>query len=174
MEFPFLSIIFLVKCWYFISHGASGCGGFCTQFWKKKHMPNLIPIQSSPWLTSAIIGVFVCVCVSTCCSQGHYTRAQANSPRPVMNSSGSATKQGSQAQQQQSQHAPQQVSQQHQQQLQSSPGQQRGSRSTRRKGSDSSIPDDEKIKEEKVDSGGGRGGNLLLHCTSTVLSLFQL
>ncbi|KAB5555365.1 hypothetical protein PHYPO_G00033180 [Pangasianodon hypophthalmus] len=90
-------------------------------------------------------------------TQGHYTRAQANSPRPVMNSSGSATKQGSQAQQQQSQHAQQQVSQQHQQQLQSSPGQQRGSRSTRRKGSDSSIPDEEKIKEEKMDSGGGRG-----------------
>ncbi|XP_060795579.1 probable JmjC domain-containing histone demethylation protein 2C isoform X3 [Neoarius graeffei] len=90
-------------------------------------------------------------------AHGHYTRAQANSPRPVMNSSGSATKQGSQAQQQQSQHAQQQVSQQHQQQLQSSPGQQRGSRSTRRKGSDSSIPDDEKIKEEKMDSGSGRG-----------------
>ncbi|XP_047673647.1 probable JmjC domain-containing histone demethylation protein 2C isoform X4 [Tachysurus fulvidraco] len=90
-------------------------------------------------------------------TQGHYTRAQANSPRPVMNSSSSATKQGSQAQQQQSQHAQQQVSQQHQQQLQSSPGQQRLSRSTRRKGSDSSIPDDDKIKEEKMDSGGGRG-----------------
>ncbi|KAF7705095.1 probable JmjC domain-containing histone demethylation protein 2C isoform X2 [Silurus meridionalis] len=90
-------------------------------------------------------------------TQGHYTRAQANSPRPVMNSSGSATKQGSQAQQQQTQHAQQQVSQQNQQQLQASPGQQRGSRSTRRKGSDSSIPDDEKIKEEKMDSGGGRG-----------------
>lgn len=110
-----------------------------------------------------------CLCVSLYVSadgsQGHYTRAQANSPRPVMNSSGSATKQGSQAQQQQSQHAQQQVSQQHQQQLQSSPGQQRGSRSTRRKGSDSSIPDDEKIKEEKMDSGSGRGGNLKLHCT---------
>ncbi|XP_017338818.1 probable JmjC domain-containing histone demethylation protein 2C isoform X2 [Ictalurus punctatus] len=90
-------------------------------------------------------------------TQGHYTRAQANSPRPVMNSSGSTTKQGPQTQQQQSQHAQQQVSQQHQQQLQSSPGQQRGSRSSRRKGSDSSIPDDEKIKEEKMDSGGGRG-----------------
>lgn len=120
-----------------------------------------------------------CVCACVCvylladCSQGHYTRAQANSPRPVMNSSGSATKQGSQAQQQQSQHAQQQVSQQHQQQLQSSPGQQRGSRSTRRKGSDSSIPDDEKIKEEKMDSGGGRGGNLLLWCSSNVLLLFQ-
>ncbi|XP_017338819.1 probable JmjC domain-containing histone demethylation protein 2C isoform X3 [Ictalurus punctatus] len=90
-------------------------------------------------------------------AHGHYTRAQANSPRPVMNSSGSTTKQGPQTQQQQSQHAQQQVSQQHQQQLQSSPGQQRGSRSSRRKGSDSSIPDDEKIKEEKMDSGGGRG-----------------
>lgn len=141
---------------------------------KKKHMPNLSPIQSSSWLTSTIVGVFVCVYLSADCSQGHYTRAQANSPRPVMNSSGSTTKQGPQAQQQQSQHAQQQVSQQHQQQLQSSPGQQRGSRSSRRKGSDSSIPDDEKIKEEKMDSGGGRGGNVLLHCTTTVLSLFRL
>uniref|UniRef100_A0A8C2GXI9 Probable JmjC domain-containing histone demethylation protein 2C n=1 Tax=Cyprinus carpio TaxID=7962 RepID=A0A8C2GXI9_CYPCA len=92
---------------------------------------------------------------STGITQGHYTRAQANSPRPVMNSSGSTPKQASQAQQQQqqSQHAPQQLSQQHQQQ-QSSPGQQRGSRSSRRKGSDSSVPDDEKIKDEKSDSGG--------------------
>uniref|UniRef100_A0A673HNT4 Probable JmjC domain-containing histone demethylation protein 2C n=1 Tax=Sinocyclocheilus rhinocerous TaxID=307959 RepID=A0A673HNT4_9TELE len=58
-------------------------------------------------------------------AHGHYTRAQANSPRPVMNSSCSTPKQASQGQQQQqSQHAQQQVSQQHQQQ-QSSPGQQR-------------------------------------------------
>ncbi|KAL7869804.1 hypothetical protein AOLI_G00137920 [Acnodon oligacanthus] len=90
-------------------------------------------------------------------TQGHYTRAQANSPRPVMNSSGSAPKQGSQAQQQQSQHAQQQLSQQHQQQQQPSPGQQRSSRTSRRKGSDSSIPDDEKIKEEKMDTAGGKG-----------------
>ncbi|XP_052427313.1 probable JmjC domain-containing histone demethylation protein 2C isoform X1 [Carassius gibelio] len=90
---------------------------------------------------------------STGITQGHYTRAQANSPRPVMNSSGSTPKQASQAQQQQSQHAQQQLSQQHQQQ-QSSPGQQRGSRSSRRKGSDSSVPDEEKIKDEKSDSGG--------------------
>ncbi|XP_059386141.1 probable JmjC domain-containing histone demethylation protein 2C [Carassius carassius] len=88
---------------------------------------------------------------STGISQGHYTRAQANSPRPMMNSSCSTPKQGQQ--QQQSQHAQQQVSQQHQQQ-QSSPGQQRSSRSSRRKGSDSSVPDDEKIKDEKSDSGG--------------------
>uniref|UniRef100_A0A673KRV0 Probable JmjC domain-containing histone demethylation protein 2C n=1 Tax=Sinocyclocheilus rhinocerous TaxID=307959 RepID=A0A673KRV0_9TELE len=60
-------------------------------------------------------------------AHGHYTRAQANSPRPVMNSSGSTPKQASQAQQQQS---------------------------SRRKGSDSSVPDDEKIKDEKSDSGG--------------------
>ncbi|KTG01707.1 hypothetical protein cypCar_00014424 [Cyprinus carpio] len=87
-------------------------------------------------------------------AHGHYTRAQANSPRPVMNSSCSTPKQASQGQQQQqSQHAQQQVSQQHQLQ-QSSPGQQRSSRSSRRKGSDSSIPDDEKIKDEKSDSGG--------------------
>ncbi|XP_057214074.1 probable JmjC domain-containing histone demethylation protein 2C isoform X2 [Triplophysa rosa] len=87
---------------------------------------------------------------STGITQGHYTRAQANSPRPVMNSPGSAPKPASQ--QQQSQHAQPQVSQQHQQQP--SPGQQRGSRSSRRKGSDSSVPDDEKIKDEKPDGGG--------------------
>ncbi|XP_062858753.1 probable JmjC domain-containing histone demethylation protein 2C isoform X2 [Trichomycterus rosablanca] len=98
---------------------------------------------------------------NTASTQGHYTRAQANSPRPVMNSSGSAPKQSSQAQQQQSQHAQQQQSQQQQQQQQQqlSPGQQRGSRSTRRKGSDSSVPDDDKIKEEKMESGSGRGEN---------------
>uniref|UniRef100_A0A671RWL0 Probable JmjC domain-containing histone demethylation protein 2C n=1 Tax=Sinocyclocheilus anshuiensis TaxID=1608454 RepID=A0A671RWL0_9TELE len=56
-------------------------------------------------------------------AHGHYTRAQANSPRPVMNSSGSTPKQASQ----------------------------RGSRSSCRKGSDSSVPDDEKIKDEKSD-----------------------
>ncbi|XP_051522691.1 probable JmjC domain-containing histone demethylation protein 2C isoform X1 [Myxocyprinus asiaticus] len=86
-------------------------------------------------------------------TQGHYTRAQANSPRPMMNSSGSTPKQASQAQQQQSQHSQQQVSQQQQQQQQS-PGQQRGLRCLRRKGSDSSVPDDEKFREEKTDSGG--------------------
>uniref|UniRef100_A0A671RXA2 Probable JmjC domain-containing histone demethylation protein 2C n=1 Tax=Sinocyclocheilus anshuiensis TaxID=1608454 RepID=A0A671RXA2_9TELE len=64
-------------------------------------------------------------------AHGHYTRAQANSPRPVMNSSGSTPKQASQAQQQQQQ-----------------------SQSSCRKGSDSSVPDDEKIKDEKSDSGG--------------------
>uniref|UniRef100_A0A671SK64 Probable JmjC domain-containing histone demethylation protein 2C n=1 Tax=Sinocyclocheilus anshuiensis TaxID=1608454 RepID=A0A671SK64_9TELE len=62
-------------------------------------------------------------------AHGHYTRAQANSPRPVMNSSCSTPKQASQ-------------------------GQQRSSRSSCRKGSDSSVPDDEKIKDEKLDSGG--------------------
>uniref|UniRef100_A0A8C2E0G5 Probable JmjC domain-containing histone demethylation protein 2C n=1 Tax=Cyprinus carpio TaxID=7962 RepID=A0A8C2E0G5_CYPCA len=69
-------------------------------------------------------------------AHGHYTRAQANSPRPVMNSSCSTPKQASQGQQQQH------------------------SRSSRRKGSDSSIPDDEKIKDEKSDS-GGRGKTLI-------------
>ncbi|XP_064176425.1 probable JmjC domain-containing histone demethylation protein 2C isoform X1 [Anguilla rostrata] len=94
-------------------------------------------------------------------TQGHYTRAQANSPRPVMNSSGSAPKQAG-PQQQQQQLGPQQQQQQQPlpqqplQQGQQSPGQQRGPRSCRRKGSDSSVPDDDKIKEEKVD-GGGRG-----------------
>lgn len=98
-------------------------------------------------------------------SQGHYTRAQANSPRPVMNSSGSTPKQASQAQQQQqqSQHVQQQGSQLHQQQQQSSPGQQRGPRSSRRKGSDSSVPDEEKIKDEKSDSGGKGKCVFLIH-----------
>ncbi|KAL6083122.1 hypothetical protein STEG23_014109, partial [Scotinomys teguina] len=59
---------------------------------------------------------------------GHYTRAQANSPRPAMNSQAAVPKQNT-----------------HQQQ------QQRNARSNKRKGSDSSTPDDEKMKEEKYD-----------------------
>ncbi|XP_072195832.1 probable JmjC domain-containing histone demethylation protein 2C isoform X4 [Excalfactoria chinensis] len=65
---------------------------------------------------------------------GHYTRAQANSPRPAMNS----------------QTAPKQNS--HQQQ------QQRNTRPNKRKGSDSSMPDEEKVKEERFDY-IGRGEN---------------
>nr|XP_019587339.1 PREDICTED: probable JmjC domain-containing histone demethylation protein 2C isoform X1 [Rhinolophus sinicus] len=57
---------------------------------------------------------------------GHYTRAQANSPRPAMNSQAAVPKQNT-----------------HQQQ--------RNSRPNKRKGSDSSIPDEEKMKEEKYD-----------------------
>ncbi|KAG8552524.1 hypothetical protein GDO81_004562 [Engystomops pustulosus] len=53
---------------------------------------------------------------------GHYTRAQANSPRPAMNSQ-SSTKQ--------SQH--------------------RNARLNKRKGSDSSMPDEDRIKEERYD-----------------------
>ncbi|XP_027629878.1 probable JmjC domain-containing histone demethylation protein 2C isoform X3 [Tupaia chinensis] len=60
--------------------------------------------------------------------QGHYTRAQANSPRPAMNSQAAVPKQNT-----------------HQQQ------QQRNIRPNKRKGSDSSIPDEEKMKEEKYD-----------------------
>ncbi|XP_060048656.1 probable JmjC domain-containing histone demethylation protein 2C isoform X2 [Erinaceus europaeus] len=56
----------------------------------------------------------------------HYTRAQANSPRPAMNSQAAVPKQNT-----------------HQQQ--------RNSRPNKRKGSDSSIPDEEKMKEEKYD-----------------------
>ncbi|XP_023594955.1 probable JmjC domain-containing histone demethylation protein 2C isoform X2 [Trichechus manatus latirostris] len=59
---------------------------------------------------------------------GHYTRAQANSPRPAMNSQAAAPKQNT-----------------HQQQ------QQRNIRAHKRKGSDSSIPDEEKMKEEKYE-----------------------
>ncbi|XP_073541504.1 probable JmjC domain-containing histone demethylation protein 2C isoform X3 [Phyllobates terribilis] len=54
--------------------------------------------------------------------QGHYTRAQANSPRPAMNSQ-SSTKQ--------SQH--------------------RNARLNKRKGSDSSMPDEDRVKEERYD-----------------------
>ncbi|XP_055963875.1 probable JmjC domain-containing histone demethylation protein 2C isoform X1 [Sorex fumeus] len=57
---------------------------------------------------------------------GHYTRAQANSPRPAMNSQAAVPKQNT-----------------HQQQ--------RSTRPNKRKGSDSSIPDEEKMKEEKYD-----------------------
>ncbi|KAJ3608291.1 hypothetical protein NHX12_025340, partial [Muraenolepis orangiensis] len=87
-------------------------------------------------------------------TQGHYTRAQANSPRPITNSSGSAPKgsQGAMATPPQSQSQPghQTASQSHH-----SPGgggreqkEQRGSRSSRRKGSDSSVPEEEKERRE--------------------------
>lgn len=66
---------------------------------------------------------------------GHYTRAQANSPRPAMNSQAAVPKQNT-----------------HQQQ------QQRSIRPHKRKGSDSSAPDEEKIKDEKYDY-GSRGEN---------------
>ncbi|XP_062069847.1 probable JmjC domain-containing histone demethylation protein 2C isoform X1 [Lepus europaeus] len=59
---------------------------------------------------------------------GHYTRAQANSPRPAMSSQAAVPKQNT-----------------HQQQ------QHRNIRPSKRKGSDSSIPDEEKVKEEKYD-----------------------
>ncbi|XP_053548240.1 probable JmjC domain-containing histone demethylation protein 2C isoform X2 [Bombina bombina] len=53
---------------------------------------------------------------------GHYTRAQANSPRPAMNSQTSSK--------------------------------QRNARLNKRKGSDSSIPDEDRMKEERCDSIG--------------------
>ncbi|XP_063163652.1 probable JmjC domain-containing histone demethylation protein 2C isoform X4 [Candoia aspera] len=59
-------------------------------------------------------------------AHGHYTRAQANSPRPAMNSQNAAPKQNSQQQQ-------------------------RNTRPNKRKGSDSSMPEEEKPKEEKYD-----------------------
>uniref|UniRef100_A0A8C4X326 Probable JmjC domain-containing histone demethylation protein 2C n=1 Tax=Erpetoichthys calabaricus TaxID=27687 RepID=A0A8C4X326_ERPCA len=61
-------------------------------------------------------------------AHGHYTRAQANSPRPAMNSPGTTTKQGQQPQQQHS-------------------------RTNKRKGSDSSVPDEERSKEDKLERG---------------------
>ncbi|XP_053165733.1 probable JmjC domain-containing histone demethylation protein 2C isoform X2 [Hemicordylus capensis] len=69
-------------------------------------------------------------------AHGHYTRAQANSPRPAMNTQSAAPKQNSQQQQQQ-----------------------RNIRPNKRKGSDSSVPDEEKTKEEKYDY-MGQGENL--------------
>ncbi|XP_047557528.1 probable JmjC domain-containing histone demethylation protein 2C isoform X2 [Lutra lutra] len=66
--------------------------------------------------------------IATLFTYGHYTRAQANSPRPAMNSQAAVPKQNT-----------------HQQQ------QQRNIRPSKRKGSDSSIPDEEKMKEEKYD-----------------------
>ncbi|XP_066098649.1 probable JmjC domain-containing histone demethylation protein 2C isoform X2 [Saccopteryx bilineata] len=71
--------------------------------------------------------------IATLFTYGHYTRAQANSPRPAMNSQAAVPKQNT-----------------HQQQ--------RNTRSDKRKGSDSSIPDEEKMKEEKYDY-IGRGEN---------------
>uniref|UniRef100_F6XFN4 Probable JmjC domain-containing histone demethylation protein 2C n=1 Tax=Monodelphis domestica TaxID=13616 RepID=F6XFN4_MONDO len=65
----------------------------------------------------------------------HYTRAQASSPRPAMNSQAAAPKQNPHQQQQRNIHPNQ------------------------RKGSDSSVPDEEKMKEEKCDF-LGRGENL--------------
>ncbi|XP_030058985.1 putative JmjC domain-containing histone demethylation protein 2C [Microcaecilia unicolor] len=63
----------------------------------------------------------------------HYTRAQANSPRPAMNAQTATPKQNHQ--------------------------QQRNIRPNKRKGSDSSLPDEDRIKEEKYDI-TGRGENL--------------
>ncbi|XP_024153899.1 probable JmjC domain-containing histone demethylation protein 2C isoform X2 [Oryzias melastigma] len=76
-------------------------------------------------------------------SQSHYTRAQANSPRPVMTSSGPNPKSSPQQQSQ-----PQQV-QLAVNQLHHSPSgreqrEPRTSRSSRRKGSDSSVPEEDK------------------------------
>uniref|UniRef100_A0A674C5Z9 Probable JmjC domain-containing histone demethylation protein 2C n=1 Tax=Salmo trutta TaxID=8032 RepID=A0A674C5Z9_SALTR len=107
----------------------------------------------SSGVTNTILGVSV---LSLCPLQGHYTRAQANSPRPVMNSGG-AVKQGSgvttQQQQGQSQPAPAQHSP-CQEQMQ----QHRGPRVSRRKGSDSSVPDDD-VKGDHADCNerAGRG-----------------
>ncbi|MED6285472.1 hypothetical protein CHARACLAT_029670, partial [Characodon lateralis] len=93
-------------------------------------------------------------------SQSHYTRAQANSPRPIMMPSGPNPKssQGPPASQQQSQSH----------QLQQTVGQSyhspggngreqrdlRNARSFRRKGSDSSVPEEDKDKKEETT---GRG-----------------
>lgn len=96
--------------------------------------------------------------------QSHYTRAQANSPRPIMTSSGPNPKgsQGTLASQQQSQS---QQSQQPASQSHNSPGgsgreqrEQRNSRSSRRKGSDSSVPEEDKDRREEA-TGRGEGSH---------------
>lgn len=99
----------------------------------------------SPW-SKASLDLFL---------QSHFTRAQANSPRPVMTSSGPNPKvsQGTLASQTQSQSQQSQllVGQSH-----NSPGssgreqrEQRSSRSSRRKGSDSSVPEEDKDRREE-------------------------
>lgn len=99
--------------------------------------------------------------------QGHYTRAQANSPRPVMTSSGPNLKssQGMLASQQlcQAQQNLQPVS--HLRSSHSSGGREqkehRNSRSSLRKGSDSSVPEEDKREET---TGRGKGSH---HCKYT-------
>lgn len=100
--------------------------------------------------------------------QSHYTRAQANSPRPIMTSSGPNPKgsQGTLASQQQSQS---QQSQQPASQTHNSPGgsgreqrEQRNSRSSRRKGSDSSVPEEDKDRREDI-AGRGEDCNWYTH-----------
>lgn len=109
---------------------------------------NVGPFQIStfsPW-SEASLDLFL---------QSHFTRAQANSPRPVMTSSGPNPKvsQGTLASQTQSQSQQSQllVGQSH-----NSPGssgreqrEQRCSRSSRRKGSDSSVPEEDKDRREE-------------------------
>lgn len=85
--------------------------------------------------------------------QSHYTRAQANSPRPIMTSSGPNPKgsQGTLASQQQSQSQQSQLPASQSHHSPSSSGreqrEQRNSRSSRRKGSDSSVPEEDKREE---------------------------
>lgn len=88
--------------------------------------------------------------------QNHYTRAQANSPRPVMTSSGPSPKssQGMLASQQscQSQQSLQPASQLHSS-LSSSGREQKeqhSCRTSRRKSSDSSVPEEDKDKREET------------------------
>lgn len=98
--------------------------------------------------------------------QSHYTRAQANSPRPIMNSSGPNQK-GSQGALASQQHSLSQQSQQPASQSHHSPGgngreqrEQRSSRSSRRKGSDSSVPEEDKDRREDTT---GRGEDCRRH-----------
>lgn len=101
--------------------------------------------------------------------QSHYTRAQANSPRPIMTSSGPNPK-GSQGTLASQQHSQSQQSQQPASQSHHSPGgsgreqrEQRNSRSSRRKGSDSSVPEEDKDRREET-TGRGEGTHLQPLC----------
>lgn len=88
--------------------------------------------------------------------QSHYTRAQANSPRPVMTSSGPGLKssQGIMTSQQscQSQQSLQPASNLHNSLSSSGLEQkeQHSCRTSRRKGSDSSVPEEDKDKTEET------------------------
>lgn len=118
----------------------------------------------SPW-SEATLDLFL---------QSHFTRAQANSPRPVMTSSGPNPKvsQGTLASQTQSQSQQSQllVGQSH-----NSPGssgreqrEQRSSRSSRRKGSDSSVPEEDKDRREET---VGKGEDESTSSTRAILNV---
>lgn len=109
---------------------------------------------------TSVIGLFVCLSKNDAKMylflQSHYTRAQANSPRPVMTSSGTSLK-GSQGTLTSQQHSQAQQNLQLASQSHSLPGssgreqrEHRSSRSSKRKGSDSSVPEEDKDKSDET------------------------